>query len=184
VLLCSSFQHGFPVAVVAAAAGYKILYALRGSVVRHAKRKMRVSLWNFIASNFSRGHYVILIIALLPLWAFILNNYYILIIALVFHRQTLPLFHQCVKVIEIIIHCWMRTKYEIRRMKRRVKTFFRKAKQVAKDVLQGIILVSIFSMVVKPVIYDKYKNKINVDILILKRFFLHIVLTMQAQSTR
>jgi hypothetical protein len=78
----------------------------------------------------------------------------------------------------------MRTKYEIRRMKRRVKTFFRKAKQVAKDVLQGIILVSIFSMVVKPVIYDKYKNKINVDILILKRFFLHIVLTMQAQSTR
>jgi hypothetical protein len=45
-------------------------------------------------------------------------------------------------------------------------------------------LVSIFSMVVKPVIYDKYKNKINVDILILKRFFLHILLTMQAQSTR
>jgi hypothetical protein len=84
---------------------------------------------------FSRS-YVILIIALLPLWAFILNNYYIL--------KTLPLFHQCVKVIEIIIHCWMRTKYEIRRMKRRVKTFFRKAKQVAKDVLQGIILVSIF----------------------------------------
>jgi hypothetical protein len=113
-------------------------------LLRFFCRKMRVSLWEFIASNFSRGHYVILIIALLPLWAFILNNYYILIIALVFHRQTLPLFHQCVKVIEIIIHCWMRTKYEIRRMKRRVKTFFRKAKQVAKDVLQGIILVSIF----------------------------------------
>jgi hypothetical protein len=48
----------------------------------------------------------------------------------------------------------MRTKYEIRRMKRRVKTFFRKAKQVAKDVLQGIILVSIYFLVVEPVIYD------------------------------
>jgi hypothetical protein len=105
---------------------------------------MRVSLWNFIASNFSRGHYVILIIALLPLWAFILNNYYIL--------KTLPLFHQCVKVIEIIIHCWMRTKYEIRRMKRR--TFFKKAKQFAKDLFGGIILVSIYFLVVEPVIYD------------------------------
>jgi hypothetical protein len=115
---------------------------------------MRVSLWNFIASNFSRGHYVILIIALLPLWAFILNNYYILIIALVFHRQTLPLFHQCVKVIKIIIHCWMRTKYEIRRMKRRVRTFFKKAKQFAKDLFGGIILVSIYFLVVEPVIYD------------------------------
>jgi hypothetical protein len=48
----------------------------------------------------------------------------------------------------------MRTKYEIRRMKRRVRTFFKKAKQFAKDLFGGIILVSIYFLVVEPVIYD------------------------------